>query len=237
VIPNYFGLEAGQSAVGDIFNWWSGVIAPGGGEKASHVALTEGAAKLKPGESGLLALDWHNGNRTVLTDQRLTGMILGLNLHSSPAEVYRALVEATAFGSRVITERFEEYGVGVKRVINCGGIAARNPLVMQIYADILNRPVAISRSTQTCALGSAIAGAVVAGKAKGGHANFEDAIAAMTGVQDKVFMPIPANAAVYEKLYRLYRRLHDAFGVAGHKADVSNVMKELLDIRDRARTA
>ena len=233
VLPGFYGLEAGQSAVGDIFNWWVGVIQPGG-EEGSHEKLTQLAETLRPGQSGLLALDWHNGNRTVLVDQRLTGMVLGLTLHSSPAEIYRALIESTAFGARVITERFEEFGVPVKRIVNCGGIAARNAMVMQIYADVMNRPVAISRSTQTCALGAAMAGAVVAGTARGGHADFGSAVKAMTGVQDKVYTPIPANVAVYEKLFQLYRKLHDAFGVAGHTGDLSGVMKQLLEIRDRA---
>ena len=237
VLPGFYGLEAGQSAVGDIFNWWVGVIQPGGEEEGSHEKLTRAAEKLQPGRSGLLALDWHNGNRTVLVDQRLTGAILGLTLHSSPAEIYRALIESTAFGARVITERFEEFGIPVRRVVNCGGIAARNPLVMQIYADVMNRPVAISRSTQTCALGAAMAGAVVAGAERGGHADFASASKAMTGVQDKVFTPIAANVAVYEQLFRLYRKLHDAFGVAGHQGDLSQVMKQLLEIRDRANAS
>ena len=232
VLPGYFGLEAGQSAVGDIFNWFVNQVQPGGAEACTHEALTEKAARLKPGQSGLLCLDWHNGNRTVLVDQRLTGMVLGLTLHTTPAEIYRALVEATAFGARVIVERFEEYGVAVQRVVNCGGIAARNPLVMQIYADILNRPMAIAKSLQTCALGSAIAAAVVAGKDRGGHADFASAIAVMSGVQPHVYTPDPGRAAIYERLFRLYRQAHDAFGIAGQKTDISNVMKDMLAIRD-----
>ena len=232
VLPGYFGLEAGQSAVGDIFNWFVNSIQPGGASVGTHEALTKQAEKLKPGQSGLLSLDWHNGNRTILVDQRLTGMVLGLTLHSTPAEIYRALVEATAFGSRVIVERLEEYGVPVERVINCGGIAARNPMVMQIYADVLNRPIAIARSLQTCALGSAIAAAVVAGKERGGYSDFPSAIAAMSGVQPRIFKPDPNHAKIYQRLFRLYRQVHDAFGIAGHKADVSNVMKDLLAIRD-----
>ncbi len=232
VLPGYFGLEAGQSAVGDIFNWFVNSIQPGGANVGTHEALTKQAEKLKPGQSGLLSLDWHNGNRTILVDQRLTGMVLGLTLHSTPAEIYRALVEATAFGSRVIVERLEEYGVPVERVINCGGIAARNPMVMQIYADVLNRPIAIARSLQTCALGSAIAAAVVAGKERGGYSDFPSAIAAMSGVQPRIFKPDPNHAKIYQRLFRLYRQVHDAFGIAGHKADVSNVMKDLLAIRD-----
>ena len=231
VLPGYYGLEAGQSAVGDIFNWFVNKIQPGG-KAGTHESLTKDAEQLSPGESGLLALDWHNGNRTILVDQRLTGMIVGLTLHSTPAEIYRALVEATAYGSRTIIERHEEYGIKVQRVVNCGGIAAKNPMVMQIYADVLNRPVAISRSTQTCALGSAVAAAVVAGKAAGGYADFATATKAMTGVQKKVFTPIAKNAATYEKLYGMYKQVHDAFGVKGHSADISNVMKDLLNIRD-----
>jgi L-ribulokinase len=232
VLPRYHGLEAGQSAVGDIFNW---VVSTTGGETGSHETLTDEARRLKPGQSGLLALDWLNGNRTVLVDQRLTGLILGLTLHSSPAEIYRAFIEATAMGARVIMERFEEYGVPVKRVVNCGGISARNPMVMQIYADVMNRPIAVSRSLQTCALGAAIAAAVAAGKPRGGYDRFDDAISAMTAVQDRIFQPDPAAVATYERLYKLYRQLHDAFGIAGQKTDLSNLMKELLTIRDQVR--
>ena len=235
VLPEFFGLEAGQSAVGDIFNWFVNGLQPGGAKKGSYAALTAGAQRLKPGESGLLSLDWHNGNRTILVDQRLTGLSLGLTLHSTPAEIYRSLIESTAFGARAIMERFEEFGVKVDRVVNCGGIAAKNPLVMQIYADIMGRPVAISRSTQTCALGAAIGAAVAAGKEKGGHADFAGAVAAMTGNQKKVFKPSKANVELYNRLYTLYRKLHDAFGVAGHTADLSGVMKDLLNIRDEVR--
>jgi L-ribulokinase len=235
VLPGYLGLEAGQSAVGDIFNWFVSQIKPGGDVEGTHEKLTAEAAKLAPGESGLISLDWHNGNRTVLVDQRLTGLLIGMSLHTKQAEIYRTLIEATAFGARVIVERFEEYHVPVKQVINCGGIAARNPLAMQIYADVLNKPLMISRGTQTCALGSAIAGAVVAGKQRGGYDDFGSAIAAMTGVQEHVYQPIPKNAAVYDRLFKLYRKLHDAFGIAGHTADLSGVMKELLCIRDSAQ--
>ncbi len=232
VLPGQYGLEAGQSAVGDIFNWFVGTLRPAG---MDHAALTDEAQRLKPGESGLLALDWHNGNRTVLVDQRLTGMALGLTLHTTPAELYRAFVEATAFGARVIMERYESYGVGVDRIVNCGGISAKNRMVMQIYADVMGRPLHISRSAQTCALGAAISGAVVAGAAAGGYDVFSEAVNAMTGVQDDVFEPIPENRAVYDRLYTLYLRLHDAFGVRGARGDLYDVMKTLLDIRDEVR--
>ena len=233
VLPGQYGLEAGQSAVGDIFNWFVNVVKP---DRLDHAALTAEAERYRPGESGLLALDWHNGNRTVLVDQRLTGLILGLTLHTTPAEIYRALVEATAFGARVIMERYEEYGVAVERIVNCGGISAKNRMVMQIYADIMGRSQQISRSTQTPALGAAMAGAVVAGKEAGGYADFAEASGAMTGVQDTVFEPIPENRRVYDRLYGLYRRLHDAFGVEGEGDDLFDVMKTLLDIRDEARS-
>ncbi len=235
VLPDYYGLEAGQSAVGDMFNWFVNKIQPGGAKKGSYESLTAEAEKLSPGSSGLLTLDWHNGNRTILVDQRLTGLTLGLTLASTPAEIYRSLIESTAFGARVIMERFEEYGVKVERVVNCGGIAAKNPLVMQIYADIMNRPIAISRSTQTCALGAAIGAAVAAGPSRGGYTDFASATKAMTAVQKKVFKPAPRSAALYNRLYGIYRRLHDAFGIAGQTADVSGIMKELLAIRDEVR--
>ena len=232
VLPGHYGLEAGQSAVGDIFNWFVDVVKPNG---MGHDELTERAADLKPGTSGLIALDWHNGNRTVLVDQRLTGGIIGQTLHTTPAEMYRAYVEATAFGARVIMERFEEYDVNVDRIVNCGGISVKNRMVMQIYADVLGRPQHVSRSAQTPALGSAIAGSVVAGPEDGGHATFDEGIAAMTGTKETVFEPIPEHQDVYDRLYRLYRRVHDAFGVEGSEDDLRDVMKTLLDIRDEVR--
>lgn len=231
VLPGCHGLEAGQAAFGDIYNWFVQRIQPGGPDAGSHEALTRGAEGLLPGESGLLALDWHNGNRTVLIDPRLTGAVIGLTLHTSPAELYRAWIEATAFGSRVILDRFEEYGVRIGHVVNAGGISAKNRLVMQIFADVLNRPLEVSRSTQTCALGAAMAGAVVGGA----HASFKDATEAMTGMLDEVFQPIPENVEAYERLYVLYKRLHDLFGSGEYAENQFRVMKELLDLRDRVR--
>ena len=235
VLPGYFGLEAGQSAVGDIFNWFVNYIAPGGRKAGSHEVLTRAAAKIAPGASGLLALDWNNGNRTILVDQRLTGLLLGQTLYTSPAEIYRALIEATAFGALTIINRFEEYGVEVRQVVNCGGIAEKNPLAMQIYADVTGRPMKISRSSQTCALGAAVAGAVVAGKRAGGHANFARAQKAMTGLKAKVYRPQPAAHAVYKELYGLYKQLHDAFGTSQWIGNLYGVMKSLLGIRAEAR--
>jgi len=214
IIPGMYGLEAGQSAVGDIFNWFATHLAPpeysGGGDP--HSGLTAAAETLRPGESGLLALDWNNGNRTVLVDPRLTGLLVGQTLHTTAPEIYRALVEATAFGALTIIYRFEEYGVEVKEVMNCGGIAEKNPFVMQIYADVCNRPMKISRSAQTCSLGAAIFGAVVGGA----HPTVEVAQEMMTGVKDEVFEPRSDAASTYAELFTLYTKLHDEFGgVAG----------------------
>jgi L-ribulokinase len=222
IVPGVYGLEAGQSAVGDIFNWFVNYIAPADKGVGTHEELTEKAAQLKPGQSGLLALDWNNGNRTILVDQRLTGLLVGQTLHTGPEEIYRALIEATAFGALTIMNRFEEYDVKVDEVI------------CWIYADVTGREMKISRSSQTCALGSAIAGAIVAGKEAGGHATCEEAQAAMCGVKETTFKPIPENQKVYKQLYSLYRQLHDAFGVADYSGKLSNVMKDLLEIKDKA---
>jgi len=230
VLPKYFGLEAGQSAVGDIFNWFVNYLQPGG-KSGTHEVLTREAAKLKPGESGLLALDWNNGNRTILVDQRLTGLLLGQTLYTTPAEIYRALIEATAFGALTIINRFEEYGVKIQQVVNCGGIAEKNPVVMQIYADVTGRPMKVSRSAQTCALGSAVAAAVAAGV----YPNVIAAEKKMTGLKAHVFKPNPKAHAVYRELYVLYRTLHDALGTRSWRGNLFNVMKQLIEIRNRVR--
>jgi L-ribulokinase len=234
ILPGYFGLEAGQSAVGDVFNWFVEYVRPGGG-KGTHVALARDAARLAPGESGLLALDWNNGNRTILVDQRLTGLLIGQTLYTTPGEIYRALIEATAFGALTIVNRLEEYGSRIDRIVNCGGIAEKNPLVMQIYADVTGRPMVVSRSAQTCALGAAMAGAVVAGTKSGGYERLEQAQQKMAGVRERVFTPDHEAHEVYRELYPLYRKLHDAFGTASWQGNLYDVMKTLIEIRDRAR--
>lgn len=198
VVPGMFGIEAGQSAVGDLFNWAVSHFTPAkygeGGE--AHQKLTEEAEQLAPGASGLLALDWNNGNRTVLVDPRLGGLLVGQTLHTTAAEHYRALIEATAFGALAIIQRIEEYGVAVESVIACGGIAEKNPMAMQIYADVCDRPMRVSRASQTCALGAAIFGAVVGGA----HPDTSAAQAAMTGALDREYRPDPAAVATYRKL-------------------------------------
>jgi L-ribulokinase len=232
VLPGYYGIEAGQSAVGDIFNWFVNYLQPGGAEKGSHQALTRAAEKIRPGQSGLLALDWNNGNRTILVDQRLTGLLVGQTLHTRAEEIYRALIEATAFGALTIINRFEKYGVKISEVINCGGIAEKNPLIMQVYADALGREMKLARSAQTCALGAAIAGAVVAGKEAGGYTDFPQAQSVMCGIKNTSFSPDPEHHKVYRELYRIYSQLHDAFGRKGSPGGLYNVMKDLLQIRE-----
>jgi L-ribulokinase len=237
VMNGYYGIEAGQSAVGDIFLWFLDNLVPGSYGKTQDekfAGLQKAAEKLKPGESGLLALDWNNGNRTVLVDVRLTGMILGQTLHTGPHEIYRALVEATAFGALTIIDRIEEFGVPIREIVNCGGLAAKSPLLMQIYADVTGRPMKISRSDQTPALGAAMFSAVAAGSKSGGYDSIDDAKEAMTGT-GKQYLPVPENHEIYKKLYRLYRQLHDGFGTKEWSGSMYNVMKELLELRDQIR--
>ena len=233
ILPGMYGLEAGQSAVGDIFNWFVKNLTPGpyAAKGDAHTNLTRDAEKLAPGASGLLSLDWNNGNRTILVDPLLTGLLVGQTLHTTAPEVYRSLVEATAFGALTIINRFEEYGMAVKEVVNCGGIAEKNPFVMQIYADVCNRPMKLSRSPQTCALGAAIFGAV----AGGAFRTVEQAQHKMTGTKPAVYRPAKAAAAVYAELYKLYRTLHDAFGTASFHGSVGGVMKDLIALRNRMR--
>lgn len=232
IMPGYFGIEAGQSAVGDILNWWVGFCQ---GDESLHGMLSARAGRLEPGESGLLALDWNNGNRTILVDPRLTGLLLGQTLRTTPDEVYRALIEATAFGARAIIERLREHGVPIDRVVCCGGIAEKNDLFMQIYADVIGQPMLIAASPQTPALGAAISAAVTAGAAAGGYDDWIAAQDNMTSLRDRRFVPDPAVRAVYDELYGIYRELHDTFGgVPDARADLGTVMKRLLAIKERA---
>lgn len=227
ILPGYFGVEAGQSAVGDIFKWYvEGVL----GDVSLHGPLTDEAGKMKPGQNGLLALDWNNGNRTILVDQELTGLLLGQTLYTTQAEIYRALIEATAYGARAIVDRIRAYGVPVERIVCSGGIAEKNPVLMQIYADVIDCEMRVSRSSQSCALGAAIGASVVAGA----HSDFKAAQAAMTGLKDISYKPIEENQAVYNRLYALYRELHDSLGGVNDTAKLGHVMKDLLAIKGQA---
>lgn len=233
VLSGYYGIEAGQSAVGDIFLWFVNQFVPesyGVSIDKKFATMEQAMATQKPGASGLLALDWHNGNRTVLVDQRLSGLLLGQTLHTKPHEVYRAWIEATAFGALTIINRIEAHGVPVKEVINTGGLSIKNPTMMQIYADVIGRPMKVSRSEQTCALGAAIFGAAAAG-----IDDVPSLQARTTAVRDKIYQPIEENVAVYRELYTLYQALHDAFGTNDWNGNLHHVMKQLLDIRSRQR--
>jgi L-ribulokinase len=236
VVPGLFGFEAGQSAVGDIFGWFAETsVPPELHERARklgtsvHQVLEEEAAQLRPGESGLLALDWWNGNRSVLVDADLRGLLVGMTLATTAPEIYRALIEATAFGTRVIIDAFEHAGVPVERIVACGGLPDRNQLLMQIYADVTGREFAVAASSQTPALGSAMFGAVAAGAARGGHDSIVDASKRMAHLRPETYRPVAAHRAVYDRLYPEYVRLHDLFGRGS-----DNVMRTLKRIQREA---
>jgi L-ribulokinase len=228
ILPGFYGIEAGQSAVGDIFKWWVEVIC--GGDAKTHAELTAIAARRKPGASGLLALDWNNGCR-YLGDPLLSGALIGQTLYTTKAEIYRALIEATAFGARTILEQIKRFGVPVRRIVCAGGIAEKNPMLMQIYADITGCTMQVSGSSQACALGAAVSAAVIAGV----HRDFPAAQKAMTHLQPKTYRPIAAHRRTYDQLYALYRQLHDSLGGVNTSADLSGVMKELHAIKRRAQ--
>lgn len=219
VLPGYFGYESGQSCVGDHFDWFVNHCVPEGYYKEAkekginiHALLMEKASKLKVGESGLLALDWWNGNRSCLVDVDLTGLILGMTLATKPEEIYRALIEATAYGKKKIIKTFEEAGVPVEELYACGGISKKNPLMMQIYADVTNKEIFIGASDQSPALGAAMFGAVAAGAENGGYDTIFDAARVMGKVEEKSYKPIPENVKIYEKLFKEFEILHDYFG-------------------------
>jgi len=233
VIPGYLGYEAGQSCVGDHFQWFVENCVPASyTEEAQkeginiHIYLAEKASKLKAGESGLVALDWWNGNRSVLVDVDLTGMILGCTLLTKPEEIYRALIEATAYGTRMIVETFRENGVPIEGLYAAGGIAEKNNLIMQIYSDVTNMEIRISGSSQAPALGSAMFGALAAGGDKGGYNSIVEAAKYMSKVKEEYFKPISENVETYNKLYAEYKTLHDYFG-----RGANDVMKRLKKIK------
>jgi L-ribulokinase len=237
VMGGFYGIEAGQSAVGDIFLWFVNHLVPeeyGKTQEEKFKNLESAAAELLPAETGLLALDWNNGNRTILVDVRLSGLLLGQTLYTEPHEIYRALVESTAFGALAIIDRIESNGVKINEIINCGGLAVKNSLLMQIYADITGRPMKVSRSEQTPALGAAMFGAISAGKEVSGYNNVLEAQNAISGVS-KIYEPIMKNHEIYKELYKLYLQLHDGFGTRNGSGKMYNVMKDLLEIRDKVR--
>lgn len=237
IMPGFYGYEAGQSCVGDHFAWFIDNCLPkeyyDAAEKAGmniHKYLRSKAEAQKPGESGLLALDWWNGNRSVLVDVDLTGMLIGMTLTTKPEEIYRALIEATAYGTREIIENYRRNGVPVEEFYASGGISQKDPMTMQIYADVLKMPVKIAGSMQGPALGSAIFGAVAAGEEKGGYDSVFDAARAMGSIKNVVYNPIKENSDIYDKLFAEYQILHDYFG-----RGENDVMKRLKKIKIEQR--
>ncbi len=235
ILPGYIGYEAGQSCVGDHFQWFVENCVPADYERAAaakgmnlHAYLTQKAAQQKPGESGLVALDWWNGNRSVLVDGQLSGVLVGCTLNTKPEDIYRALIEATAYGTRKIIKTFEESGVPVTELFVAGGIAEKNPFMMQLYSDITRKQIKIAGSPQTPALSSAIFGALAAGASAGGFDTLEDAVAVMSKVKDVVYSPNPESSAIYDLLFDEYENLHDYFGRGSN-----DVMKRLKSLKNK----
>jgi L-ribulokinase len=238
ILPDMPGFEAGQSCVGDHFQWFVENCVPAALEKEAadkgvdiHALLEEKASAYRPGESGLLALDWWNGNRSVLVDVDLTGMLLGATLATKPEEIYRALIEATAYGTRKIIETFSENGVPINELIATGGLPERNQLLMQIYADVTGLPIYVPESTQIPAMGSAMHGAVAAGAAAGGYDSIVEASEKMARLREQNYQPNMDNKTIYDRLYAEYSTLHDYFG-----RGENDVMKRLKELRNEIRT-
>ncbi len=233
IVPGAYGYEAGQSGVGDIFAWFVDNAVPGSYfEQAErqgvsvHQVLEDEVKGQKPGQHGLMALDWWNGNRSTLVDVELSGLLVGATLATTAPEIYRALIESTAYGTREIIDALTENGVPVNRIVAAGGLPEKNEMLMQIYADVTNREFRVARSSQGPALGSAMHGAVAAGVEAGGYADIFEASAKMGGLKDIVYTPIPENVAVYDELFKEYKLLYDYFG-----RGANDVMKRLRAIK------
>ena len=205
ILPGLYGYEAGQVAVGDMLAWFVDTLGSAG---AGFAELEQAAGRIGPGETGLLALDWWNGNRSILADAGLSGAILGLTLQTDRAQLYRALLESIAFGNRRIVDNFSEHGLTIDQIVACGGIAERSPLLMQMFADTTGRPVHVPASSEIPARGSALFGAVAAGA-------FEDIGAAIASTKPAVarsYRPDPDASAIYDQVYAIYRSLYDLLG-------------------------
>jgi len=219
ILPGYFGYEAGQAAVGDIFDWFMSNCIPASYEREArkrdlniYRLLEEKASQLKPGESGIVALDWWNGNRSILNNADLSGMILGLTLNTKPEDIYRTLIEATAFGTRIIIETFQENGLPIDELYACGGMPHKDKMLMQIYADVTGREIKIASTPQASALGAAMFGTLAAGSKFGGYDSIEESVTHMASLEKKTYIPIPENVAVYSQLFAEYQKLHNYFG-------------------------
>jgi len=219
ILPGYFGYEAGQAAVGDIFDWFITNCIPASYEREAkqkglniYRLLEEKARKLRPTESGILALDWWNGNRSILNNADLSGLLLGCTLNTKPEDIYRALIESTAFGTRIIIETFQKNGLPIDELYACGGMPHKDKMLMQIYADVTGREIKVASSRQASALGAAMFGAIAAGSEAGGYDSIEDAVTHMASIEKKTYLPIPENVKVYNQLFAEYKKLHDYFG-------------------------
>lgn len=234
VLPDHYGIEAGQSAVGDIFLWLVNNLVPdsyGASTDDKFVKMEEMMSESSPGSSGLLALDWNNGNRTILVDVRLSGLLVGQTLQTKAHEIYRAYIEATAFGALTIINRMEEYGVPINEVVTTGGLAVKNDTLMQIYADVLDRPLKVAISDQTCAVGAALFGASCSGDYQ-----ISELQENCFKVREEIYNPNPDHVAVYKDLYSLYLELHDSFGTGEWQGNLSGIMKKLIGIREAQRS-
>jgi len=239
VVPGRYGYEAGQSGVGDIFAWFvENGVPPEYHERAKtqgldlHSYLAQEAAKQRPGAHGLLALDWFNGNRSVLVDAELSGLIVGMTITTKASDIYRALLESTAYGTRVIIEAFEHSGLPVKKLIAAGGLPSKNPLMMQIYADVCNREIHLIKSEQGPALGAAMHAAVAAGA----YPDIAAAAKQMGRLSDTSYQPTPEDVKIYDALHRDYLYLHDLFG-RSRAAEPGGVMKRLRELRVKVSPA
>ncbi len=234
ILPGYFGYEAGQPAVGDIYDWFVTNLAPyeyvaEAMEKDVTIfdVMNEKAAMLKPGASGLLALDWWNGNRSVLVDADLSGLIIGLTLTTRAEEIYRAIIEATAFGSRLIAETLMGSGIEIENIYACGGLAGKSSTVMRIFSDVLGKEIKVSDSKQTSALGAAMYGAVAAGGERGGYDTIFQAAKSMSHIKEEPYKPNMENHAIYDRLFEEYVKLYDLYGRNG-----MDIMKTLKKIKN-----
>jgi L-ribulokinase len=237
ILSGLYAYESGQSAGGDIYAWFVDRCVPGSYQEEAdrrgidiHQVLTERAEKLSPGQSGLVALDWWNGNRSVLMDADLSGLLVGATLNTKPEEIYRALIEATAFGTRRILQAYDEDGIEVSELIACGGLPDKNPMVVQIFADVCNMPLKIAGTSRACAMGAAICGATAAGKKNGGCGSVPEAAEHMASPPKSTCAPRPEAAAIYDRLYAEYCRLHHVFGRE------NRLMHRLREIKAEAGT-
>jgi L-ribulokinase len=233
MVPGFYAYESGQPAAGDILEWYAdNLVTECYRKEAEEKGITlfslldQKAAKLKPGESGLIALDWFNGNRSILMDYDLTGLIMGLTLKTKPEEIFRALIEATAFGTRVILDTYEDNQMEIKEIIAVGGLPRNSPFVSQLYADILGRKVIVPLISNITALGAAVCAGVAAGSKNGGFKDFDEAAQRIAPKEKMLYMPDKNNVRIYNKLYKVYKTLHDYFGDAR-----ISPMKEIQAVR------